>query len=350
MISEIVHIDFLERLDFKDFLISVSKENESVLGYHFPFYLQMLENTGVGRFYGVILKDDKTEQIFGFVPGFLKSSEIGSVYSSMPFFGPNAGLLMSRNRSDYFEAFSEALNCLENSWDSAAMISASFYTPFNHEGLMMDYQRALPEALRVDKFTSYIKLDELQLSTSLQYDIRKALKSGVEIKSVNDAESARAIYDIYIQNCTDYGIPPKSKECIDLLVSQSSASGNTESYIALVDGKVIGGLIMVYSEKTASYYLPCSIHEYRSYQPTTLLIKHSMDLCIERGLTHWNWESSPSKDSGVFKFKQKWGSQEGQYQVLIKAYKEESFFRELGASKIASYFPHFFVFPFNLLS
>ena len=65
MISEIVHIDFLDHPDFVDFLISVSKENESVLGYHFPFYLQMLQNTGIGEFYGVILKEDKTEQIFG---------------------------------------------------------------------------------------------------------------------------------------------------------------------------------------------------------------------------------------------------------------------------------------------
>lgn len=350
MIGDIVHIDFLERTEFKEFLTALSSENESVLGYHYPSYLQMLEKTGIGKFHGVVLKEEKTEQIFGFLPGFLKSSEIGSVYSSMPFFGPNAGLLMSRSRSNYFEALTAALNCLENSFDRTSMISASFYTPFHHEELLSNYHESLPQALRVDKFTSFIKLDELQLSTSLQYDIRKALKSGVEIKAVNDAESAQAIYDIYIQNCIDYGIPPKSKECIDMLVSQSSSSGNTESYVASVDGKVIGGLIMIYSEKTASYYLPCSIHEYRSYQPTTLLIKHSMDLCIERGLTFWNWESSPSKDSGVFKFKQKWGSQEGQYQVLIKPYKEESFFRELGASKIASYFPHFFVFPFNLLS
>ena len=204
MISDIVHIDFLERTEFKEFLTALSSENESVLGYHYPSYLQMLEKTGIGKFHGVILKEAKTEQIFGFLPGFLKSSEIGSVYSSMPFFGPNAGLLISRSRSNYFEALTAALNCLENSFDQTSMISASFYTPFHHEELLSNYHESLPQALRVDKFTSFIKLDELQLSTSLQYDIRKALKSGVEIKAVNDAESAQAIYDIYIQNCIDY--------------------------------------------------------------------------------------------------------------------------------------------------
>ena len=124
---------------------------------------------------------------------------------------------------------------------------------------------------------------------------------------------------------------------------------NVKTYLACKDNKIIGALIMIYSPGTASYYLPCSIHEYRSYNPNTFLIASAIEDAKGRGIKIWNWESSPSKDSGVYKFKQKWGSIDSSYRIYIELHKEKNYFSDYGADSLAKDFPYFFVFPFNLI-
>ena len=157
------------------------------------------------------------------------------------------------------------------------------------------------------------------------------------------------VFDIYQQNCIDYNIPPKPKECIRYLINEGRVNPHVKTYVAILNEKIIAALIMIYSPATASYYLPCSIHEYRSYQPTTYLINHAINESVSRGIKYWNWESSPSKDSGVFKFKKKWGSLDGNYKIYVKLYKEVDFYRKFGQESISNLFPYFFVYPFNKL-
>lgn len=349
MNHEWVNIQDLEKHEaFAVFMKEIAKKNESVLGYHSIEYLKMLQDIGVGEFLGLIIKEMETERMLGFVPGFIKTAKLGTVYSSMPFFGPNASLIYDRSESNTHLLHSYTFQTLKSEMETRDVISFSMYSPFHDGDAMEFYNSFFKDELVVEKFTSYIDLSALQLSTSLQYDIRKALKSGVQMRNAI-AEDVPAVFDIYMKNCEDYGIPPKPLACLQQLIESSSDQGFTESYVAVHDDKIIGGLIMVYSESTASYYLPCSIHEYRSMQPTTLLIKHAMDKCLERGIKYWNWEASPSKESGVFKFKQKWGSQEGEYKIFISPRRDKEFFKKLGSAEISANFPYFFVYPFNQL-
>lgn len=349
MRHEWVSIQDLQKDDaFTSFIAEVAKSNESVLGYHSIGYLNMLQEIGVGEFLGLVIKEEETERMLGFIPGFVKTSTLGSVYSSMPFFGPNASLIYDRQLANAESLHQYAFNEVSAEMKARDVISYSLYTPFHDDLSKAFYDEFFKEDLVVEKFTSFIELSHLNLSTSLQYDIRKALKSGVVLRNANSSD-VQAVFEIYMKNCEDYGIPPKPYECVEKLISNGSENGFTESYVAELEGKIIGGLIMVYAASTASYYLPCSIHEYRSMQPTTLLIKHAMDRSIERGIKFWNWEASPSKDSGVFKFKQKWGSEEGQYKIFISPQRDKAYFKNLGSTEISTNFPFFFVYPFNQL-
>jgi Acetyltransferase (GNAT) domain len=344
---ELINTISIYKSSIDSFLDRVSSATTSVLGYHYPVYLEMLESIGVGDFHGVMVKSEN--EIIAFLPGFIKKSDHGVVYSSMPFFGPNAGLIYSSDEEDVEALHGAAFNFLLKSFQDFSMISMSIYSPFQNDNIQELYRDFISPTVVVDKFTSFVNLENLNLSTSLQYDIRKAIKSGVVVNTEVTRQNIQAVYDIYSKNCQDYGIPPKPYECIEILMNGSSDSGVTETYMAYHEGVLIGALIMIYSKSTASYYLPCSIHEYRSFQPTTLLIKHAMDRCIERGIKVWNWESSPTKESGVFKFKMKWGSEDGSYRVYVRAFKDADFFRSLGMDEISRNFPYYFVYPFNLL-
>lgn len=325
------------------FLESLAKSNHSVLGYHYPFYLEMLRHVGVGQPLVFIARDSSGE-IVGYMPALVKSAEMGCVISSLPFFGPNAGILSAN-----IECVDPIMRAF-NLWiEENNPISASVYTPFENPEAETIYAQHLSGALRIEKFTNFIRLDNLSLSSSLLYDLRKAEKSGVIIEETCDTALAPDIYEIYIRNCHDYGIPPKPYSCIETLIQKSASNKGTATYVARLDGRIIGALIMIYSPITASYYLPCSIHEFRSSQPTSLLIHHAMVESQKRGLKFWNWESSPSRDSGVFKFKKKWGSQDGTYSIFVLPRRPKEDFAAWGRQGISDAFPFFFVYPFHLL-
>ena len=330
------------------FLDKLATTNESVLGYHYPFYKIMLECIGVGEplYIGVV---NKNGELVALLPGFLKTTEIGTVYSSLPFFGPNAGILCDYNRPDVEDIHKCIFDFLYKHLQQYNMIAASVYMPFKREDLVTLYDKFNRDSIKIEKFTNYISLPEFKLDASLAYDMRKAEKSGVTIRSTIETGDIDKIYDMYIKNCVDYCIPPKPKKCVAYLIEEGKNNPNIKTYIASVDDKIIAALIMIYAGSTASYYLPCSLHEYRAFQPSSFLINHAIKEAVSRSIKYWNFESSPSKDSGVYRFKKKWKSIDGNYKIYLKTYKEKEFFSSLGKEKISELFPYFFVYPFSKL-
>lgn len=328
------------------FLNEIGEINPSVLGYHYPSYRVMLQKNGVGNPLYLGLRNEKG-RLTAFLPGFIKTQKEGSVYSALPFFGPNAGVLFDKNKHNPLEIHSTILRFLFNELQKYDIISASFYSNFLDNSDLIFYDQLIPDNISITKYTNYLSLKDYKMGSSLDYDIRKAIKSGVVIRDVNSKKDIDDIFSIYRKNCEDYGIPLKPKECLIELIMQSKTAYTIKANVAELDNNIIGALIMIYGPITASYYLPCSIHEYRSYQPTTLLIDHAMKESMSMGISYWNWESSPSKESGVYKFKKKWGGIDGFYKIFVKPYKELEFYRELGQEKISQLFPYFFVYPFN---
>lgn len=343
-----MHIEILSPADCENeisaFLNNVAEENHSVLGYHYPFYLGMLSRIDVGTSLALVARSSDG-QIRGYLPVMVKETDLGKVMCSLPFFGPNAGVISHREE----EVEQGLINALLEWADKDNVISCTVYSPFDDDRALQRYSEWMPHALKVDKFTNYLLLNDLKLDNSLLYDLRKAERSGVSVQMAHDASLAQEVYAIYMRNCIDYGIPPKPYNCIEQLMAQSGQHQGTATYFAMHEGRMIGALIMIYSPCTASYYLPCSIHEFRSFQPTTLLIHHAMRESVAVGRRIWNWESSPSAESGVYKFKKKWGSMDGRYAIFVNARREADFFRSTGTARIAENYPFFFVYPFNRL-
>lgn len=330
------------------FLNETGKVNPSVLGYHYPCYRIMLQKIGVGNPLYLGLRNENGKLI-ALLPGFIKTQKEGSVYSALPFFGPNTGVLFDRSKHDAFELHLTMIEFLFGELRKYDMISFSIYSNFLENSDIDIFEQLITDKISIEKFTHYILLQDYKLSTSLEYDIRKAVKSGVTVRAVNSQKDIDDIYSIYRKNCEDYEIPQKPKECLVELISHSNTSNTTKTFIAEFNNMIIGSLTMIYGPSTASYYLPCSLQEYRTYQPTTLLIYQALKDSINKGIRYWNWESSPSKESGVYKFKKKWGSLEGSYKIFVKPYRDKKFFKQLGQEKIIQLFPYFFVYPFNLL-
>lgn len=331
------HIAFLDRL---------ALTSPSVLAYHYPFHRELLVTADMGEpaYFGAW----SGEEMVGLLPGFLRSGKYGTVYSSMPYFGPTAGVLCAHdeNRAAIHEALIEA--ALSKLHDSGDAISASFYTPLFFDDFEI-YDSILPDAAVVDKFTQYIELDRFQPNRSIRYDIRKALNNGVIVTDEIAPDILDTFYEIYKQNCLDNRIPLKQKKVIEYLLNASAREKYVRSYFAYRDERMIGGLIFLLSPSTASYWVPGSLHNERSNQPGTALLDHGIREAQSLGLHFWNWESSPSRESGVYAFKKKWGSTERSYRIYVVSFEGLDRMRALGQKEIETHYPFYFVYPFDRL-
>ena len=115
------------------------------------------------------------------------------------------------------------------------------------------------------------------------------------------------------------------------------------------DEEMIGGLLIVRSPTTASYYVPCTLPQARTLQPGSVLVDRAVEEMRAAGVRTWNWESSPSRDSGVYRYKKKWNSNEAAYRIYIWCSGGLEPLQEVGQERLATEFPHFFVYPFDRL-
>jgi hypothetical protein len=207
----------------------------------------------------------------------------------------------------------------------------------------------MPDALVTDKFTQYLDLETVTFSKSIAYDLRRSERLGVTVSTDVDAQRRDAFYGLYVQNCIEQGIPVKPRACVEMLLDLEALGRRSAVYFAFHDGEMIGGLLVLRSPMTVSYYIPCTLARARGFQPGTLLIDRAIRDARARGARYWNWESSPSRESGVFQFKKKWGSQEGRYRIYLQPFRSQQYFRDLGRERIADLFPYYFVYPFDRL-
>jgi hypothetical protein len=324
------------------FLDAVGARSTSILGYHYPFYRDMLSAIDVGD--PLYLGARCDGRLVGYLPAFMRTTSAGTAVSSLPYFGPNAGVLCADHvRQEVHAAL------LAEITDRARVVNAlgcSIYTPFRFGDFDL-YDRTLKTWTVVEKFTQYRPLDDDNQDSAIGWSLRKAQRLGVEVSCEAPPERVAAFYTIYERNCQEFGIPLKSRECVEFLTRSELLGKHTRLYTALRDGKVLGGLLIIWSPLVASYYIPCSLTEARGLQPTTVLIDAGMREARERGMKFWNWEGSPGRDSGVYRFKKNWGGAvESYYRIYVESFAGKEKLVAMGRDTLIREFPQFFVWPF----
>ncbi|MBI3298606.1 MAG: GNAT family N-acetyltransferase [Elusimicrobia bacterium] len=329
-----------------------STASASVLGYHYPenrdMLLRVLSKGTEACFIGAWSADGELQAV---LPGMLHRAGGRACYNSLPFFGPNAGVLASAEDPARYAGLARALTlaAVELARGEQAL-SAVFYSPFNPEGLPLP-NPALDEdlkPLRVPRTTLFTSIGaEAEWAADIRYDIRKAEKAGVTVQEGIAADAVGRVYEIYAKNCADFGIPLKPRECIEHLCRFGGK--RVAAYTARLEGEIIAALIVLRGPRTASYYLPCGDSKHRALQAGSVLIERAVRDARDAGLTYWNWEASPDKEGGVYRFKRKWGAQESGYEVSVVPLVDDGVLKEIGSKGLADDFPFYFVYPYAAL-
>jgi Acetyltransferase (GNAT) domain len=328
------------------FLDDLGRASPAALAYHYPFYRDAIAAAGVGEPTSFALEENGA--ITAVLPGFSRSTDSGTVFASLPFFGPNAGVLTA-NDGGAFARHRHLLDALR-AWmrTHPRPLAASLQTPF----LLPDftaYDTLLPDALVVDRFTQQVDIQAGEWPSKVRYDLRRAVNLGVTVERGLTGEKLDAFYQLYVDNAQAVGIAVKPRAVVDQLAIRGVAEGRVKLYSAWHEGRFVAGLMVLWGPSVVSYYLPCNLDAARSLQPGMLLIDAAVQDARAAGRRWWNWEGSPSRESGVYMFKKRWGSTESAYRTYALPFQPPEIFATLGKERIAAEFPYTFVYPFNRL-
>ena len=169
---------------YSEFWERLSAGQESVLAYHHLAYRDLLQaclGPDASPRYWIVQDQHgdraKDYPIVEALPCFVKQSNVGPTYCSLPFFGPNAGVLCSYSEPDAPLWHRLLLKAAMAEAIAAGAWSITFYTPLWFADFSWYEEVLAPDFLVVQKFTQHmpsLPRPNGPAQDGAIYDVRKA--------------------------------------------------------------------------------------------------------------------------------------------------------------------------------
>lgn len=163
--------------------------------------------------------------------------------------------------------------------------------------------------------------------------IRSAIKKGIKIEHSSDPALFEIFRYLYNQTMTKdnaedyYFFPSEFYESIakDLV-------GNYQLFYALLDNKIIAMSIIIFANGKMHYHLSGSLTEYRTYNPSNLLLYEAACWGVEQGFKTFHMGGGVgSGEDNLFKFKQAFNRYSRNQFSISKIVYEQDIYNELVA-------------------
>jgi len=144
-------------------------------------------------------------------------------------------------------------------------------------------------------------------------DIRKAEKSGLKIKKIENKEELDQFYKLYLKEMHNFGTPQHAKKIFENLKNIMK-----EKFFGLncyFNEKLIGSSIAIYFNKEGNILFNVSDKKYKQYHPNDLLYWETIQWATKNKVNYLNLgqvekdTDQNSRAHGLYKFKLKWLSE-----------------------------------------
>jgi hypothetical protein len=165
---------------------------------------------------------------------------------------------------------------------------------------------SLPEKIAVLTLDTYENWWKKQVNDKTRNMVRKAGKKGVTIQQVDFSdELAQGIHAIYNESPIIQGKPSKhfGKDFETIKKAHATFLDRSVFVGAYVEGKLIGFIkfILHPNGKSASLMQINSLVAHRDKSPTNAILAKAIEICAERGITHFQYGVWSRRTLGDFK-------------------------------------------------
>lgn len=317
---------------------------EDSLVYHSTKYRDLLKEHLCCRDDYLIATADG--QIKGVLPLLVMDAEPGHVYNSLPFYGSNGGIVS--HDPDAEAALLKSYN--ERATDPTALSSTMVSNPFRRRRPAVPVHnftdRRLSQAtqLPVGNVGQEAIMD--LIDPSARRNVRKAIREGVTVDI--DHGQLDFLVVLHRENMDAIGGIGKTPDFFAALSRHLHPGEDFDVYVAKLHGKVIAGLLVLYFNRTVEYFVPATHPDERSAQPSALLLVEAMTHAAQRGFARWNWGGTWETQTGVYRFKRKWGALTTRYDYYTQL--NDLSLLNSTPDVLRKGYGHFYVAPYSALT
>jgi len=345
-------IDILDKKyeeKYEDFLLRSEKSLFFVSNKYRLFLKELLKAKDC-----YFLAVDDNDNITGALPAFLKENEKhGNVLNSLPFYGSNGGIIEYENNVEVKKTLLNALYdyAKENNCVSTTIITSPFEDnpDFYEENALYNYKDSrIGQLTPLPEVSDNIGDDLFKMfDGTKRTDIRKAIKHNLQVNSEYSRDSLEFLMNTHKENMLSINGTPKTEEFFEFIPSYFEYEKDYKIYTAFLSENPISTMLVFYYNKTAEYFCPAVVEEYRTYQGLSLLIFEAMKDAVKKDCKWWNWGGTWSSQCGVYDFKKKWGTQDFPYYYYVRVFDEK--IKTLSKKTLLKEYPNFYVLPFSAL-
>lgn len=300
-------------------------------------------------------------EVVGALPSFvIYNSSHGNVLNSLPFFGSNGGLTVSPHVADgdavkrelmqAFISLAAADNVVASTLVSNPLNNYNnFYGAHTQSFVRRECVGQITRLPR-SRCDGHRPADAEVLSifhVKTRNSIRKAQKSHLEVYHSDGDRAFAALREIHQRNMADISVAAKPTSVFEAIRQNFDYDRDYRLYVAEKNGSIVSALLVFFYHRTAEYYLPATVKEYRPLQPMSLLVYEAMLEAVRRRMLYWNWGGPGPANRGVYNYKKRWGTIDHPYYYYTKIFDESIL--HWSKSQITEQYPFFYVVPFDKL-
>jgi GNAT acetyltransferase-like protein len=269
-------------------------QNKGTLLYVSNNYRKLLKDfLKAEDYYFLAIGNDN--EIKGALPAFLKQNDDhGNILNSLPFYGSNGGIIEYEGNDEVkklllsaFDSFAQERKCA-----ATTIITSPFENDIGFYEKEIDFgfqDKRLGQLTKLPNASNDVGSEIMNMIDGVRRrNIRKALKSNIEIKDGNDLDIIDFLAKTHEENIGAVGGSIKPKFFFELIKNNFEYHENYRIYVAYLDAIPIAALLLFYYNKTVEYFTPVVLEEFRTYQPLSLIIFEAMKDSVEMGYEWWN--------------------------------------------------------------
>ncbi len=323
------------------------------------YWAEVIKDVGPDRPFFLLCTDDG-QDVAG-LPLFLFEPDFGPILSSVPQAGPLGGVFVRPGLS--LEKRNKAYACLlEKALGLARQnrcLALSIITnPFVQD---LDlYKTYLAPDYILENFTQCADMGGLVREGCLhlrnrkyRYNITRNLKKTASRSfSIGFGESEDDLetwYDVHEKRHRQLGASPLPFSLFQNMFRQLRPQGKAHLLLVKDGDRIASGGFYVRHRNVMDVFMLSMNEDYADRAPNYHNTEHSILWAARQGVRFYNWQSSPSRKSGVYEYKKQWGAEDFGYYFLTKLFCPIEKLRSFGRQELQRCYAGHYVIPFAAL-
>ncbi|MEK7767684.1 MAG: GNAT family N-acetyltransferase [bacterium] len=218
-------------------------------------------------------------------------------------------------------------------------------------------RRCLAPVLELENFTQFIRVTpgpedpmpfEVQRRTNLSRNLKKAVEAGLTSASCASEAEFEIWYAIHAARHREIGAVPLSRELLANLLKCLRPANKCELLLVKRGEELAAGTLFVWHRRVTDAFIMSMDSRFSAVAPNHISTRDELLAARARSGAVFNWQGSPSRESGVYVFKkQLWMSEERPYSFVTRLLVPPERVRAIGLEETKQRYASHYLVPFG---